>query len=44
MSTLDEVGDPLEDVRHLPHHSQPLLHQGQQLFVLLRGGAVLLQG
>ena len=43
MSALYEVRDPLEDVGHLPHHSQPLLHQGQQLLVLLRCGALLRQ-
>ena len=38
---LDEVRYPLEDVGHLPHHPQPLLHQGKQLLVLLSSGALL---
>ena len=41
MSALYQVGDPLEDVRHLSHHPQSLLHQGQQLLVLLRSGTLL---
>ena len=43
MSALNEICDPLEDVGHLSHYPQPLLHQGQQLLVLLRRGALLQQ-
>ena len=43
MSALNEICDPLEDVGHLSHYPQPLLHQGQQLLVLLRRGAFLQQ-
>ena len=44
LTTLDQVCNPLEYVRHLSHHSQPLLHQGEQLLVLFRGGALLVGG
>ena len=43
MSALNEISDPLEDVGHLSHYSQSLLHQGQQLLVLLRGRTLLQQ-
>ncbi len=41
MAALDEVGNALEDVGHLAHHPQPLLHEGEQLSVLLRSGTLL---
>jgi hypothetical protein len=41
MAALDEIGDALEDVGHLAHHPQALLHEGEQLAVLLRCGALL---
>ena len=41
MSTLNEVGNPLEYVCHLSHHPEPLLHQSQQLLVLLCCGTFL---
>ena len=42
MTALYEVCDPLEDVGHLSHHSEPLLHQGQELLVFFRGGTLLI--
>jgi hypothetical protein len=41
MAALDEVGNALEDVGNLTHHPQPLLHEGEQLSVLLRCGTLL---
>jgi hypothetical protein len=41
MAALDEVGNAFEDVGDLAHHPQPLLHEGEQLSVLLRRGTLL---
>jgi hypothetical protein len=44
MAALDEVCNALEDVGDLAHHPQPLLHEGEQLSVLLRRGTLLNRG
>ncbi len=35
LSALYEIGDPLEDICHLPHDSEPLLHELEELLVFL---------
>jgi len=44
MSALDEVGNALEDVGDLAHHPEALLHESEELLVLLWGGALLVGG
>ena len=43
LSSLYHVSDPLEDVGHLSHDPQSLLHQRQQLLVLLSSGTLLVR-